>query len=455
MHRRLFFFCGVLLLAILFRFVSLGSLPPGLFLDEAVEGNQALNINSLWDLKLFYSEDNGREGMFVWLAAIPLHFAGNRPLALRSVSAIGGVSTVLGLYLFVQEIYGWQLASLASLLLATSFWHTLFSRFGIRGVLAPCFAVWGMYAFYRALKHPYRYNYVVAGVLWGLGLYTYLPFRLMPVVLIGMAVAYRPSRENLIALTIAFLLVATPLIAYFCTYPGEFVHRADQISASPRQALANIARTALMFNYRGDAHARHNVSNTPELPPAIGIFFLIGILFAAARRDKIDWILFLWFAIALVPGILSIDAPHSLRVILAAPVVYIFAAGGVWWTYERLQRHRIVAVVATIAILFSVLAERNKYFRDWARNPELPLWFNQLDIDFAHKVETLPRDVPKYILVNRKIDQADRLFLAETVMFTTDTYTSEKQRVKNLYYVGDVPPKGGFPGDAIVIPLYQ
>src|SRR5262245_14397475 len=77
----------ITLLSTAFRFYRLDCAPPGLFMDEAMEGNQALEAATTGHFQLFYSENNGREGLFVWLAAMPLKIFGNRSWVLRSVSA--------------------------------------------------------------------------------------------------------------------------------------------------------------------------------------------------------------------------------------------------------------------------------------------------------------------------------------------------------------------------------
>src|SRR5262245_16314088 len=109
-------FVVIVSMAFLFRFHHLDSVPPGLFMDEAVEGNQALEAARTGRLQLFYSENNGREGLFVWFAAIPLKLFGNQPWALRSVSAVFGVLTVVGLFLLAQQVFGWEIAAISSFL---------------------------------------------------------------------------------------------------------------------------------------------------------------------------------------------------------------------------------------------------------------------------------------------------------------------------------------------------
>src|SRR3989338_5795916 len=88
----------VLLLGAIFRFMLISNLPPGLYPDEAMNGNNALealrNTNfsaedgpSLgW--KIFYPENNGREGLFINIQALSIYTFGNTARALRIVSSL-------------------------------------------------------------------------------------------------------------------------------------------------------------------------------------------------------------------------------------------------------------------------------------------------------------------------------------------------------------------------------
>ena len=56
---------------------------------------------------------------------------------LRAVAIAAGVLTLLALYLFARERFGWPVALVSAAFLAVSPWHILYSRVGERAVLAP------------------------------------------------------------------------------------------------------------------------------------------------------------------------------------------------------------------------------------------------------------------------------------------------------------------------------
>ena len=105
----------IIALAVFLRFFDLGRVPPGLYPDEAMNGNNALEALANKDWKVFYPENNGREGLFINLQSLSVAVFGNKPWALRLVSAVFGTLTVLGLFFLTKVLFvNQQIALLAS-----------------------------------------------------------------------------------------------------------------------------------------------------------------------------------------------------------------------------------------------------------------------------------------------------------------------------------------------------
>jgi 4-amino-4-deoxy-L-arabinose transferase-like glycosyltransferase len=107
-------FALILLTAVFFRFWQLDLIPPGLYPDEAMNGNNALEALTTGDFKVFYPDNNGREGLFINIQAISVALFGNTAWSLRVVSAIFGTLTVVGLYLLVKRMMGFQIAAISA-----------------------------------------------------------------------------------------------------------------------------------------------------------------------------------------------------------------------------------------------------------------------------------------------------------------------------------------------------
>ncbi len=143
----------ILIIAAFLRLYNITEVPAGLYPDEAMNGNNALEALSTGQFKVFYPENNGREGLFINIQAIFLAIFGNQPWALRLPSALFGILTVLGIYFLTKELFkDRRVALLSSFLMAVSFWHINFSRIGFRAIMAPFFAVWAIYFLLKSLN---------------------------------------------------------------------------------------------------------------------------------------------------------------------------------------------------------------------------------------------------------------------------------------------------------------
>src|SRR5258708_9919901 len=135
---------GILIIATFLRFYHFTSTPPGLYPDEAIDGNNAAEVAATGHYQTFYTEDNGREGLYINILAVMFQFfhAPHEPWVIRLPAAVAGVLTVLVLFLLVAELFGDGPGLLAAFLLATSFWHINFSLIVFRPILSPLLLSW-------------------------------------------------------------------------------------------------------------------------------------------------------------------------------------------------------------------------------------------------------------------------------------------------------------------------
>ena len=179
--KAIIFLLIILIIAAFFRLWQLDSIPPGLYPDEAINGNEALDILQQGKFKIFYPENNGREGLFIWLISFSFLIFGPSIWAIKIVPAIFGILTVLGLYLLTKELFRIEncklkianlkseiIALTASFFLAISFWHINFSRIGFRAILVPFVLVFGFYFLFRGFRQKKILFFVISGIFFGL-----------------------------------------------------------------------------------------------------------------------------------------------------------------------------------------------------------------------------------------------------------------------------------------------
>jgi 4-amino-4-deoxy-L-arabinose transferase-like glycosyltransferase len=496
MNRKTFWLLiGILIIATFLRTYHLKTIPPGLYPDEAMNGSNALEALRTHHFKIFYPENNGREGLFMNIQALFVAALGREPWVLRLPSAIFGVMTVLGLFFFSRELmwgrkrdeyagmpYADRIGLLASFFLATSFWHINFSRIGFRAITASFFLVWALYFFLRALHRndsgrTTSASAIMAGVFFGLGFYSYIAFRVMPLLFLIFIPFYRkqPRFWKITGVFVAAVfIVAAPIGWYFLTHPADFFGRTTQVAVTAashpfRDLVMNTVKTLGMIDVRGDGNWRHNFSGRPEVFWPVGIFFWMGILLTFTRRNRKEklpfLVLFGWFFFALLPVVISDEGiPHALRSILLVLPIMSFAAVGADWAYEKTVEHfhhrgQRTTLRAAALLLFALLflEAYHTYFVLWAKNTNVPGAFSADYAAIGNTIRALPDDIPKYVFIEAgggtvalkdPFDGGEGThnvpIPAQTVMFLTDSFSPERQAEHNIHYV--------VPGDTVVIP---
>ncbi len=344
-------------------------IPPGLYPDVAINGNDAWRALNEKDFKVFYPENNGREGLFINLIALSFWLFGASVWAIKIVPAVLGALTVLGIYFLTRQLFSYfkqkraeQLALLAAFFTAISFWHVNFSRLGFRAIMVPFCLVWSFYFLFKTLAikaEPSDKNnhwlaaagcWLTAGAIFGLGFHTYIAFRVAPVILLPVFVIefvrYWPRLKELWQKRPSFwsflknvylkdgwwgwdvflsvlILAVLPLGFYFYQHPQDFMGRTGQISVmSSAQPLQNLilsaGKTLGQFVFHGDSNWRHNLAGSPQVFWPLIPFFWLGLSYTVWQigrprnyREKnfsalaANSTLVAWWLAMLLPAILT------------------------------------------------------------------------------------------------------------------------------------------------------
>ena len=439
----------IVALAGFLRFWQLDKLPPGLYPDEAANGVNALQVLDNADFKVFYPENNGREGFFINLQALSVQVFGTTPWALRAVSALVGTLTILIFYFLLKELSAHikkieifenlastNFALLGAFLLAVNSWHIHFSRIGFRAITLPFLLSLAALFLLRAIRTRKTKEFIISGFWWGLGFYSYIGFRLAP--LFGLVififdsatwflkkeVSFKKFLTQYIILGISVLITALPILGYFLSHPEDVSSRSSPISVfaaeNPIIQLAiSLGQTAIMFNLVGDWNWRHNAAGSSMLTYISGILFLVGILIlikavikSIKQKDLASSfpLVFVgaWFVVMLMPSFLTREGmPHALRSIGAIPAVIIFSTIGLVWIWKRFAANAKLAQKANFLLLIILVAisveNLHKYFIAWGQNEALPYAFRQ-DLtkigDFLNAYDVSSGASQKYIIVN-------------------------------------------------------
>jgi len=431
-------FC-ILAVAAALRFAALNSIPNGVWLDEALKGIEGIESVRATHFQIFYPANNGREGLWIAVIGFSESVFGVNQFGLRFASALVGTLTVLFIFLLTRRLYSDRVALLAAWFTATGFWHVLFSRLAFRGILVPLLLTSSLYFLLRAEerfeaadRRGAWLSAMVGGIFFGLGFHSYIAFRVTPLLaaLIFFFEMMRRRRMNLpvapwtkifTAWLLVAIIVALPIGIYFLHHPQDFEGRAKEVSIfsdkhPERVEVKVLLRTLGMFNFHGDKNWRHNYGGRPELLAPVGIFFLVGIWIAVAHarragwRAREEWLLLAWFAVLLIPELLSAEGtPHALRAIGVIPPVYIFAAIGADYLWSLVQNKRALSAAMLLLVIAIGSYDAWKYFHDYARHGALAgnQSFNQMQASEGALLNSLSPTTPRIVVYEDEPPAAD------------------------------------------------
>lgn len=409
------------------RLYRLDSLPPGFDVDEAYNMLDALDIVK-GKHPVFLPANAGREALYSYLQAFMVSILGKQAFALRLTSALIGIATVGAAYVLVSSLpvcRARTLALLTALLLAFSFYHLVFSRYGIRSIMTPlmgCLAFYAYWRGYQAIRISHWRSWISfawAGFWLGLGLYAHTAARLAPIIPIGFT-GYLILRDrqrmgrylgSLAVLLLVMAIVSIPLVRYFWTHPYDFTGHVAEVSVLSNQAaispVRSLTRNVLlvlgMFNWQGDLAWSRNLSGRPVFDPLMGIFFLTGVLLLIREaiwhseplgKGGVACFTLLWVGVMLLPTLLAEDAPSFSRAIGILPAIYIPPALALLTIGRRISTWHLkpstklvlgMAVIAT-AVLVSGAWTIYDYFVAFARDPNMAYDYDQDKVDAAQYV---------------------------------------------------------------------
>jgi hypothetical protein len=418
--------------------------PPGFQFDEAYNAFDALRVVA-GARPLFLEANGGREVLYTYLQAALVLALGANAFALRLTSAVVGLATVPLTYLFVRSLPLRQrrwVAGLTTLILALSYWHIHFSRYGIRAITLPPLEVLTFLFFLQGIRKRSLLPFGLSGLWLGLTAYAHPASRLVPIILtlfvLYMACHDRAgARTYLMGWAIAgtvSLIVFAPLGLYFLDHPHSFSGHPGVVSIFdprvhqgnlPKALLLNVLRVAGMFSFRGDTNWTHNLAGRPVFDPFLSLCLLLGLpaclsdrLGRRTREERQAFVfLLLWIGVMLIPSVLSDGAPNFSRTIGSLPALFVLPALGIirfgrWvvdrqakpgsgplsgWLAGGMQGRLILSVVLIAGLIFGTLCTVRDYFVVFPSQPDTYYNFDMDKLDVVAYLEGATREGHVYL----------------------------------------------------------
>lgn len=242
----IFLFICIVSIAFIIRIYKVEKAPSGTLVDEASFGYNAYSILKTGkdehgvSFPLVFKAFGDQKLPAYAYSVIPfIKLFGLNNLAVRLPSVLAGATLSGILFLLLIELgFTLPISFIGGLITATSPWSIILSRFGFESNFALLFFMLGFLFAYKANKNRNILFAILAGIFFGITLYSYIAFKLItPIFLIGLLgiqYLFSKKQEKKISLIVlvAFFISLIPIL----------------ITVSSSQSTARFTQVGLTYN---------------------------------------------------------------------------------------------------------------------------------------------------------------------------------------------------------------
>lgn len=402
-------FLGAVILSIFFRTYQLTEVPPEMTSDHA---EKLLDVGDVLrgETRIFFQRNTGREPLQMYLTAAVAKIFGTGLSfdSLKIGTILAGLLTLPFIYLLGFEVANRQAGLLAMTFAGMAYWPNVISRASLRFTLYPLFVAATLFFLIRGIRRSSINDFIIAGIMLGVGLHGYTPIRILPIVVViavGLYLIHRHSfgdRQNtlwrLLILATVSLVIFLPLLRYWVSDPDMFTFRTLTRLGSLERPLPgaplelffhNLWNALTMFSWDNGRVWLVSVMNRPALDIVSGALFHLGALFFLvrylSRRHWLDLFMLLAIPLLMMPSILSLAFPEENPVLnrTSGALVVVFLMVGValdslLTTLKSGLRsplsNRLMVAVVGVLITWSAIQNYDLVFNQYQRNYAASAW---------------------------------------------------------------------------------
>jgi hypothetical protein len=346
---------SAVVLSIFFRTFQLTEVPPEMTSDHA---EKLLDVSDILrgEASIFFVRNTGREPLQMYLTAMVAKVFGTG-LSFNSLkigTILAGLLTLPFIYLLGVELANQRTALLASTFAGIAYWPNVISRASLRFTLYPLFVAATLYFLIRGIRRSSMNDFLIAGIMLGIGLHGYSPIRVLPIVVVIAVGIYMIHRHSigqrqitlwrLLILATVALVIFLPLLRYWVSNPDMFTFRAltrmtsleRTIPGAPLEIfLQNLWNALIMFSWDNGRVWLVSVMGRPALDVVSGALFHLGVIILLLRyirrRHWVDLFLLLAVPLLMMPSILSLAFPEENPVLnrTSGALVVVFLIVGI------------------------------------------------------------------------------------------------------------------------------
>lgn len=374
------FLLSIMLIAACARFILLGSLPDGVYPDEAY------NAYNTWSMMVegidsrgyhapvyFIAWGSGMNVLYAYLALPFFRLFGASLFVFRLPQALVSLAGVAAFYVLGRECFDKATGYLMAFALAINPWSIMNARFGLESTLAPYMILFTLTFFVLGLKKKANYLYLSA-VFMAASLYSYsLTWIALPIILILVLLLYWksiPFKPVTFISAFMLLLAAVPLLLFlavnlgylpeittpFLSIPKLEAFRSSELSL--QNLLGNITTVLDTLTRQYDNHAHTASPITGAYYLFTTPFFLLGIILHIGKlikkhnhgNNELQYIFCVWLVSALIVALLQTTVTMTHINLIHIPVIFY----GIYGIIQTARYTRCHVIVPACVFFFSI-----------------------------------------------------------------------------------------------------
>lgn len=402
---------AIIALGAFFRLYELDDTPSEMISDHA---EKALDIETVLngEFPVFFLRNTGREISQMYVAAGLVKLGMDFDfLVIKLATVLPAILVLPATYMMAREFFSnRKIALLAAVFTAVALWPIISGRVGLRFAYGQLFVALTIAFLLRALKYRQRNDFLLCGLVLGFGMYTYMAFRVMPLVVVACLVLafavdlvrrrWRPDLRfagNSALLGVMALLASAPLVRYAITFRDDYWYRIQTRGAATEVPVSdpvetffgNLGDAFLMFNWSGDVVWVQNIPHRPGLDYVMGAFLVLGVTILLLRwlrhRDIPTVVLGVAFIALMMPSVLSLAFPDENpafgRGSGLIPLLFVLVALPVYYVGVEIRRHipQWWGGAVVLAALAGLIA--------WVSVINFQAYFDEFDAIYTHAAQ--------------------------------------------------------------------
>lgn len=184
--------------ALLLYLYRISEITPGMWGDEVSLGWMAQELSQLRTFTPFLAHNLGHPTPLIYLASLLISLFGKSIVSLRLTSVLFGSLSAVSFYFFLRLFFNRSLSFFGTILLITSYVLLVVTRFAYEMSAAIFFFICAAWALVQFSRHKSPKWAILFSLLIGAGIYTYLAFRAVAIVLLisGLAIILKEKTKK-------------------------------------------------------------------------------------------------------------------------------------------------------------------------------------------------------------------------------------------------------------------